>query len=119
MSQCAFIIFSYLELAFFVFFLGEKIQFYVYRQIVASPTLIIMSSPIHALDGQILDEEIDNSLFDDLTNSLKDSNLPLSIQRLHSRHSDDLKLILKLILFKLFIWDLYTERLSSLFFTAF
>lgn len=57
------------------------------------------------LDGSILEDQVASILEEKLTGALSDSSLPLKIQRIGSRYDKDIKVILKLLLFKLFIWD--------------
>lgn len=57
------------------------------------------------LDGYLLDGQIATILQTQLTDAFADSTLPLKVQRIGSRHGNDLLLALKLILFKLFVWD--------------
>ncbi|GMF00941.1 unnamed protein product [Ambrosiozyma monospora] len=56
-------------------------------------------------DAQLLDDEIFAMLNKQVTQALSDTNLPTFFQRLNSRYSKELGLLLKLIVFKFTIWD--------------
>jgi peroxin-2 len=57
------------------------------------------------LDGYLLDEQVIGILKEKLTDAFSDSSLPLKFQRIGSRHNNELIFLLKLILYKLFVWD--------------
>lgn len=57
------------------------------------------------LDGHLLDDQILNIFQSQLNDAFSDSSLPLKIQRISSRHGKDLIFFIKLLLFKLFLWD--------------
>ncbi|GMG19318.1 unnamed protein product [Ambrosiozyma monospora] len=56
-------------------------------------------------DAQLLDDEVFSMLNKQVTQSLSDTNLPTFFQRLNSRYSKELGLLLKLLIFKFTIWD--------------
>ncbi|GMM30406.1 hypothetical protein DAMA08_031510 [Martiniozyma asiatica (nom. inval.)] len=57
------------------------------------------------LDGLSLDNQVSDILSLNIKNAFKDLSLPIWLQRLESRHGDDLVLALKVVLWKFFIWD--------------
>ncbi|KAG0674185.1 hypothetical protein C6P40_002396 [Pichia californica] len=71
-------------------------------------TSILYGNPknrVLQLDGYLLDEQIVSILQEQVTDAFSDSSLSLKIQRIGSRHSKDILFALKLLLFKLFVWD--------------
>lgn len=64
-----------------------------------------MTVPIHVLDGQLLDLEVENNILQDVNDSLVDLNLPLGVQMIKLNYEYEIKLFIRLVLFKLLIWD--------------
>ncbi|CAI8495038.1 unnamed protein product [Pichia kudriavzevii] len=60
-------------------------------------------------DAIELESQAESILETQLDKAFKDGTLPITIQRIGSRYGDDLKLLLKLILFKLFVWNSSTR----------
>lgn len=63
------------------------------------------TTAIHVLDGQLLDLEVENSLFSGVNDSLLDMNLPPIVQRIKANYQPEIKLFIRVLLFKLLIWD--------------
>ncbi|GAV26608.1 hypothetical protein PMKS-000062 [Pichia membranifaciens] len=57
------------------------------------------------LDGYLLDGQIISIFQTQLTEAFGDTSLPVKFQRIGSRHGNDLVFLVKLLLFKLFVWD--------------
>ncbi|VEU23545.1 DEKNAAC104452 [Brettanomyces naardenensis] len=57
------------------------------------------------LDGKLLDDELYSSLSSGLTEAFRLSTLPQSIQRFGTEFAPELRLLLKLALFKVTVWD--------------
>lgn len=60
-------------------------------------------------DAIELESQAESILETQLDKAFKDGTLPITMQRIGSRYGDDLKLLLKLILFKLFVWNSSTR----------
>ncbi len=60
------------------------------------------------LDGALLDVQTETILEDQLRDALSDGSLPIKVQRFGSRYNEEFKLVLKLIMYKLFVWDTST-----------
>lgn len=57
------------------------------------------------LDGYLLDGQIISILQTQLTEAFADTSLPVGLQRIGSRHGGDLVFLVKVLLFKFFVWD--------------
>lgn len=64
-----------------------------------------MASAIHVLDGQLLDGEVERRLVEEVGESLGDVGLPLEVQMVKTAFADEIKLALRIVLFKLLVWD--------------
>lgn len=57
------------------------------------------------LDGYLLEEQVESILEQQIKDVFSDTSLPLRIQRIGSRYGEDVGFLLKLLMFKLFVWD--------------